>query len=266
VQDAIVAVTNGVVQDAIDLDAVLLPVLDDLLSIISVSANVSVGSFRVHSKGKNQESGLVTVDESGELRRLNEVATGALLERIAAHTCSTELWKAASCYRSALNQWNTLDQSVAISHLHRGCLTMVDVFTRYLCESRGLSERELADSLKVAQKNLPTYVLRTELYRDDVTCLRAAEGALSYFDGKDNQIFEEYGYIPDDVELAIARYLRAAIIRVAEPEETHRLTLLSSPYEIPLADNQASASQTARSTFSAHQRAGIRARALDQFE
>jgi hypothetical protein len=266
VQDSIVAVTSGVVQDATDLDAVLVPVLDDLLSIISVSANVSVGSFRVDSKGRSQESSVVTVDESGEFRRLNEVATGAILERIAAHTCSVELWKVASSYRSALNHWNTLDQSVAISHLHCGCLTMVDVLTRYLCESRGLSERELADSLKVVQNNLPSYVLETELYRDDVACLRAAEAAVSRVDEDRGQALEEYSYIPDDAELAIARYLRSAIIRVAELEEPHRITLLSSPYDLPLVGNPASASHTARASFSTSQRAGIRARALNQFE
>jgi hypothetical protein len=104
VQHGIVATVKGFAPSGADVSGALGSLLEDLLSILSLSANAWVGSFKTASDDDCEKSASVVHARlcdaaSVELREVHEVATGALLDRIAAHPCAKELWKVARSYR-----------------------------------------------------------------------------------------------------------------------------------------------------------------------
>jgi hypothetical protein len=237
VQHGIVAITKGFAEGAADVSGALGPLLEDLLSILSLSANAWVGSLRVAS-GEDCENDLSVVHTKGcdtgpsDLRELSEVATGALLDRIAAHPSAMLLWKIAGSYRRALSHWD--QQSTALSHLHEGFLAMSNVLIPFLCEARGLTTPGLADEYKVRTDRLSTHVLQAELYQDDVVCFQAAQAAWHRANSINQQPMGGDEFSSDDAHVTAARYLRSSVIRVAELEDRYRSVLLTSPYDVPL--------------------------------
>jgi hypothetical protein len=236
VQHGIVANTKGVAPNGTDISVALDSVLEDLLSILSLSANAWVGSPQACD----------TDQPAGDLRELNEVATGALLDRIAAHPNAKELWQVARSYRQALAYWTSDQQSMALHHLHGGFLAMSDVLIRFFCEARGLTRTELAGEYRVPMEKLSKHVLEAELYQDDVLCFQAAEGAWQRVNSEGRQVIEDDDYAPDDVHVTAARYLRSSVIRVVELEDRYRSILLTSPYDVPLGAGNVTEPQRAR--------------------
>jgi hypothetical protein len=259
VQHGVVAITKGFAEGAADVSGALGPLLEDLLSILSLSANAWVGSPRAASS-EDCENDLAVVHakvcDTAPLdpRELSEVATGALLDRIAAHPSAKLLWKIAGNYRRALAHWD--QQSTALSHLHEGFLAMSDVLISFLCEARGLTTAELADEYRVRTDRLSTHVLKAELYQDDVVCLQAAQAAWHRANSGNQQAMEEDDFAPDDAHVTAARYLRSSVIRVAELEDRYRSVLLTSPYDVPLGASQETERQLA------HWEPGSRSRAF----
>ena len=251
VQNGIVATVNGFAPSGADVNVALGSLLEDLLSILSLSANAWVGLFGTASEGDREKSASVVpasvcdAAAAVELRELHEVATGALLDRIAAHPCAKELWKVARSYRQALAHWTGEQQSIALAHLHEGFLTMSDVLIRFLCEARGLTRAELANEYRIRAEGLSKHVLQTELYQDDVVCFQAAEAACHRMNS-DSQQGEGDDFAPDDVQVTAARYLRSSVIRVAELEDRYRSILLTSPYNVPLARSHQTEDQHAQ--------------------
>jgi hypothetical protein len=249
VQHGVVANTKGFAQGAADLSGALGPLLEDLLSILSLSANAWVGSLRAAS-GADCENDLSVVHakvcDTAPLdpRELSEVATGALLDRIGAHPSAKLLWKIAGNYRRALAHWD--QQSSALSHLHEGFLAMSDVLIPFLCEARGLTTAELADEYGVRTDRLSTHVLQAELYQDDVVCFQAAQAAWHRANSSGQQVLKGDDFAPDDVHVTAARYLRSSVIRVAELEDRYRSILLMSPYDVPLGAGQETERQLAQ--------------------
>jgi hypothetical protein len=236
VQHGVVAITKGFAEGAADVSGALGPLLEDLLSILSLSANAWVGSLRAASS-EDCENDLAVVHakvcDTAPLdpRELSEFATGALLDRIGAHPSAKLLWKIAGNYRRALAHWD--QQSTALSHLHEGFLAMSDVLIPFLCEARGLTKSELADEYRVRTDRLSNHVLQAELYQDDVACFQAAQAAWHRASSSNQQAMEGDDFAPDDVHVTAARYLRSSVIRVAELEDRYR-SLLTSPYDVPL--------------------------------
>jgi hypothetical protein len=234
-----VAITKGFVEGAADVGDALGPLLEDLLSILSLSANAWVGSLRAAS-GEDCQNDLSVVRPKAcdiaplDPRELSEVATGALLDQIAGHASAKSLWKIARSYRRALAHWTADQQSTALFHLHEGFLAMSDVLISFLCEARGLTKAELADEYKVRTDRLSTHVLQAELYQDDVVCFQAAQAAWHRANSSTQQAMEGDDVAPDDAHFTAARYLRSSVIRVAELEDRYRSILLRSPYDVPL--------------------------------
>lgn len=252
VQHGVVAITKGFASSGADVSGALGSLLEDLLAILSLSSNAWVGLFRAGCDDdweKDPSVGHARLDDAAaavELRELHEVATGALLDRIAAHPCAKELWKVARSYRQALAHWTAEQQSIALAHLHEGFLTMSDVLIRFLCEARGLTRANLADEYRVRMEGLSTHVLQTELYQDDVVCFQATEAAWRRANSDNQQVMEGDDFAPDDVHVTAARYLRSSVIRVAELEDRYRSILLTSPYDVPLGANHETERQLAQ--------------------
>jgi hypothetical protein len=252
VQHAIVASVTGFAPSGADVSDALGSLLEDLLSILSLSANAWVGWLKTAADNdyeKNPsvvEARLCDAAAAVELRELHEVATGALLDGIAAHPCAKELWKVARSYRQALAHWTAEQQSIALARLHEGFLTMSDVLIRFLCEARGLTRGELANEYKVRAEGLSSHVLQTELYQDDVVCFHATEAACRRVNSDSQQVTEGDDFAPDDVHITAARYLRSSVIRVAELEARYRSILLTSPYDVPLAASRQTEHQHAQ--------------------
>ena len=251
VQHAIVASVKGFAPSGADVSGALGSLLEDLLSILSLSANAWVGWLKTATDNDCEKNPSVVdarlCDAAAvELRELHEVATGALLDRIAAHPCAKELWKVARGYRQALAHWTGEQQSIALAHLHEGFLTMSDVLIRFLCEARGLTRAELANEYRIRAEGLSKHVLQAELYQDDVVCFQAAEAACRRMNSGNLQVTEGDDFAPDDVHITAARYLRSSVIRVAELEDRYRSILLTSPYDVPLAASHQTEHQHAR--------------------
>lgn len=243
VEHGIVATVKGFVPGGADIGGALGSLLEDLLSIISLSANAWVGSLTAARDDDCEKSASVVharLCDAAEvgLRELHEVATGALLDRIAAHPCAKDLWKVARSYRQALANWTAEQQSNSLAHLHEGFLTMSDVLIRFLCEARGLTRAELASEYRITAEGLSKYVLQVELYQDDIVCFQAGEAACRRMSSGIQQVVEGDDFAPDDVYVTAARYLRSSVIRVAELEDRYRSILLASPYDFPLASHQ----------------------------
>jgi hypothetical protein len=240
VQHAIVASAKGFAPSGADVSGALGSLLEDLLSILSLSANAWVGWLKTATDNDCEKNPSVVdarlCDAAAvELREVHEIATGALLDRIAAHPCAKELWKVARGYRQALAHWTGEQQSFALAHLHEGFLTMSDVLIRFLCEARGLTRAELANEYRIRAEGLSKHVLQAELYQDDVVCFQAAEAACHRMNSGNLQVTEGDDFAPDDVHVTAAQYLRSSVIRVTELEDRYRSILLTSPYDVPLA-------------------------------
>jgi len=240
VQHGIVATVKGFAPSGADVSAALASLLEDLLSILSLSANAWVGWLKTatdHDREKNPSVVDARLCDAAavELRELHEVATGVLLDRIAVHPCAKELWKVARGYRQALGHWTGEQQSIALAQLHEGFLTMSDVLIRFLCEARGLTRAELANEYRIHAEGLSKHVLQAELYQDDLVCFQAAEAACRRMNSDGQLVKEDDDFAPDDVHVTAARYLRSSVIRVAELEDRYRSILLTSPYDVPLA-------------------------------
>ena len=237
VQHGVVAITKGFAEGTADVSGALGLLLEDLLSILSLSANAWVGSLRAAS-GEDRENDLAVFQAKVcdvvplDPRELSEVATGALLDRIGAHPSAKLLWKIAGNYRQALAHWDR--QSTALSHLHEGFLAMSDVLIPFLCEARGLTTAELADEYRVRTDRLSTHVLQSEVYQDDIVCFQAAQAAWQRANSSNQQAMHGDDFAPDDAHVTAARYLRSSVIRVAELEDRYRSLLLTSPYDVPL--------------------------------
>jgi hypothetical protein len=205
--------------------------LADLLAALCISANAWVGDFA--SSAKNSQTACFQ-PAIGQIRELDETATGAFLDRLGVHPRATELWKVLHCYREALAHWTPEEQPVALAKLHEGCLTLSDSLILFLCESRGVKESEVAKSYGVGQTELPERALEAELYRNDVICFQSARVAWQASLPHSSSVIENPAYPPQDAHVTAARYLRSAIFRVLEVEEPHRAVLLGPPFDEPL--------------------------------
>src|SRR6202041_3236993 len=90
VEHQVVAVTSGAAPAGANVNEALRLLLEELLAIVSVSANAWVGSFgkRCDEANESKDSAVCSRPKgisAFEVREVNEMATGALLDQISAH-------------------------------------------------------------------------------------------------------------------------------------------------------------------------------------
>jgi hypothetical protein len=198
--------------------------LSDLMSILSLSANAWVGEPDFKPS--------VQSNASGEMRELDEQATGSLFETIGSYPDTGELRQAIRCYREALAWWNSDSRARALMQLHRGLTAMSELRVRTRLRNPGLSRAELAREFAAPQEDLVAQVMRTELYRDDAQCLEAVEAIRRTAEPEDAAFV--YYVVDDETLTRAAGYLRQAILVTLAADEAWMPTLLSAPYDEPL--------------------------------
>jgi hypothetical protein len=205
--------------------------LRDLVSVLSLSANAWVGEPRLLSPD-NSAAAAAGQSDRPHTRECDEETTVTLFECLGAHPQADQLWDAIHEHRMALGFWSPGQQSLALSHLHKGLMSLAQGFILQSCESLGFTKADLAKTYGVAEADLLPHVLRTELYQDDAVSLRAGELATKRLEGEAVSRIADLSEI-EDLHVTTAGYLRRSILRMLALSDASRARLLTFPYDEP---------------------------------
>jgi hypothetical protein len=206
--------------------------LRDLVSVLCLSANAWVGEPRLLSPENSAAAAAADQSDRPHTRECDEETTVTLFECLGAHPQADQLWDAIHAYRMALGFWSPGQQSLALSHLHKGLVSLAQGFILQSCESQGFTKANLAKTYGVAEADLLSQVLRTEFYQDDAVCLRAGELATKSLEGGAVAPMEDWSEI-EDLHVTTAGYLRRSIFRTLALSDASRARLLTFPYDEP---------------------------------
>jgi hypothetical protein len=205
--------------------------LRDLVSVLSLSANAWVGEPRLLSPD-NSPAGAAGQSDRPHTREFDEETTVTVFECLGAHPQADQLWDAVHEYRTALGFWSPGQQSLALSHLRKGLVSLAEAFIVQSCENQGFTKVDLAKTYGVAEADLHPHVLRTELYQDDAVSLRAGELATRSLESEAVAPTEDWSEI-EDLHVTTAGYLRRSILTMLALSDASRAQLLTSPYDEP---------------------------------
>ena len=219
-----------------------------VLPILALSANAAVGEPEIELGFDNTE-GLTERDffqsyvppEPDILhpaRGIDVSATLALMAAIGAHTGSERLLRGANQYRIALQSWRLGRETFALAHLWMATEAITKAKVRAECESRGITEPELAVELGIPREGysgnrLEQAVRRDLLLRGDDEAYRKAREASDGFEHG----YLNYGEIRErarDVRHSVAECVRTAILEMCELDAATFSTLTSDPFDKPL--------------------------------
>lgn len=215
-----------------------------MLPLLSLSTNAAIGEPDVEV-GFDSTTGLEERDYfqgyvpgEGQIvhisRLVNVQATVALIEAVSAHLDGERLRRAANQYRLALDSWRLGRESLSLAHLWMALEALTKAKIRAECAVRGLTEeRELAESLGVALKNLDATVRRDLLLKGDEECYRKAKQAS---DGFEHGFlgFDKIRDLSKDVRHRMAAYVRNAILEMSEVGEDTLQVLVGDPFDKPM--------------------------------
>jgi hypothetical protein len=205
--------------------------LRDLVSVLSLSANVWVGEPKLLSLDNSPE-GAVVVPDSTYTREFDEETTVVIFERLGQHAQADRLWDAVHEYRMAMGFWSPGQEHLALAHLHSGLVSLAEAFVLQSCESQVSTRSSLAKSYGVKEDDLLRYVLQTEFYGDDTVAVRAGELATKTFTQDPDTPISDLLDI-EDLHVTAAGYLRRSIFRMLALDDASRARLLTSPYDEP---------------------------------
>jgi hypothetical protein len=205
--------------------------LRDLVSVLSLSANSWVGEPKLLSPD-NLPLGTADHPDRPQTRDFDEETTVALFECLGTHPQADQLWDAVHEYRMAMGLWAPGQQHLALSHLHKGLVSLAEALILQGCESQGSTKAGLAKTYGVAEADLLPHVLRTGLYQDDAVSLRAGELATKSLEGEAVAPIADLFDI-EDLHVTTAGYLRRSIFRMLALSDASRARLLTFPYDEP---------------------------------
>jgi hypothetical protein len=222
-----------------------------LKSVIAFTANAWVEDLDVHlaydmTPGHCEREFFESFlpDESGMPspgRCINGATTIAFINAIKSHPKGERLRRAMVQYSLALSQLRPGREILALAHLFMGMEALTPVALRRELSTKGVSEEALAKSYGIDVENdacnrwrngLAGIIRQKILFQGDQACYQAAKQAS---DGL------EHGFLPfpdiwsrasESNELT-ARYLRSAIIGLADVPDDARERLLGAPYDRP---------------------------------
>jgi hypothetical protein len=208
-------------------------VLRDLVSVLSLSANAWIGEPKLLSFEDPLEGGACQLARPHS-REFDEEATVTLFESLGTHAYADHLWDAIYAYRMALGFWSPGQQHHALSHLHKGLVSLAEALILQNCETRGSAKASLAKSFGVTEDDLLPHVLQTELYQDDAVSWRAGELATKTFEHEADAPISDLFDI-EDLHVTTAGYLRRSVLKMLAINGASRARLLTCPYDEPTA-------------------------------
>lgn len=227
---------------------------NSLIPIVSLCANAAIDPLAVeiaydHTAGKQEHEFFQCFNsESHEIphqgRRVDNDATGAVIQSLGTHREQSRLYRAISQYHLALSHWKLGDEILAVGHLFMGIEALTEVVLRETLRLDGKSEPELGtlweldvQALQVEGKLHATLLAearRRLLFQGDMETHRHAKAASDGFEHG----FAEYAQIRESAVGArdkAALYLRNAILNLVEMNPELRTILLQPPFDKPLA-------------------------------
>lgn len=158
----------------------------------------------------------------------------AVLNAITAHPRHERLHRAVAQYFQALQHWRPGHETLALSHLWMGIEALTPVIRDAYLEQHKVTREQLLQDWGIELKEFDSEVRRRLVFRDDSDTYAKARSASDGFEhGYKN--LDEILELSLDVSKLTAGYLRQALLETLTIESGFRQTLLSSPFNEPLA-------------------------------
>ena len=219
-----------------------------ILPILSLSANASIGEPDIEL-GFDNTANITERDYFQSYipperdiphpgRGIDVPDTLTLLEAIGAHPHSERLLRGANQYRLALQSWRLGKETLSLAHLWMAAEAITKAKVRVECETRGITEPDLATELGIEReqysgKRLEQAVRKKLLLKGDNEVYSKAKEASDGFEHG----YLNYGAVRElsrDVRLRMAEYVRIAILEMCELDSAIFSKLTSDPFDEPL--------------------------------
>ena len=214
------------------------------LPVVAIAANASVDdpemelAFETTATASERDFLQCHIpDEQGAPRRgrrIDPIATVALLEAIQRSVHRERVLRAVNQYRLSLQSWRFGYESIAVAHLWMAAEALTKAVLRAEIQRRGLtSEADLASALGVDIKVLDSTIRRQIIFAGDTECYENGKGAS---DGLEHGFlgFDEIRTRAASIRLRMARLVRNAVFDVLDVPAATATLLGSAPFDEPL--------------------------------
>ncbi len=214
-----------------------------LLPILSLSANAAVGEPEIEL-GFDHTPGAIERDyfqcylppETEILHAVRRVKVGptvAVLKAVITHPHAERLMRGVNQYRLALDSWRLGRESLALAHLWMALEAITKTKLKAMCESRKITETELASSLGITRTELDSVIRKDFLLHGDIECYKKGKQASDGFEHG----FLEYDKMREhskEIRHRMASYLRSALFELCNLAADVIEVLTTDPYDKPL--------------------------------
>lgn len=214
------------------------------LSVISLASNAAIEhptvelAFEKNAADNEREFFQSFVRPEGYQLSEGRVASirtiSELLEKFLKSDDGDRLLRAANQYRLALDHWRAGTETLALAHCWMAVEALTKVQLRLLHKQHGTRlDEELAEILFIPLKELDATIRKRHLLGGDDECYKKAKKASDGFEHGFLEFDEINAHAVEVIE-RLAKYVRAAVLRMSDLSRDVEELLLAEPYGSPL--------------------------------
>ena len=176
---------------------------------------------------------------SSVVRTIPLQETGLVLDRLHEHAEEIRLFRSCAHYAAALRKWHEFDALVAAESLWIAAETLGPVILRRVLAARKCTKEELAKKLGYERGanggtkhlyDLDSHLLREQVFDGDAACFKKLKDLSHGFEhGFDD--FDKIRNKAAATRVAAARYIRTAILRELDLDQSVLAKLSSEPFD-----------------------------------